>query len=88
MQIVLQCNYQLDCKFESCEIGYEVDVSNEFCFLLSHITGAWLQNINMPVFGRLATLSDALPASSKQCVDISLPLDCGISSGIASFASR
>ena len=57
----------------------EVNVSTEFCFLLSHITGAWLQNINMPVCDHLINFSD---------VDIGLPLGCGISSGIASFTSR
>ena len=33
-------------------------VSTKLCFLLSHITGARLQNINMPVCGCLVTLSD------------------------------
>ena len=37
----------------------KVDVLTKFCFLLSHITGARLQNINIPVFYRLVTLSDA-----------------------------
>ena len=37
----------------------KVDVSSEFCFLLSHITGARLQNINMPIFDRIVNLSDA-----------------------------
>ena len=35
------------------------DVLTELCLLLSHITGAQLQNSNMPVFDCLITLSDA-----------------------------
>ena len=66
----------------------KVDVSAELCFLLSHITVTWLQNINMPVCYQLVTLSDAWSTSSKQCVDIVFPLGCGISSRIASFASQ
>ena len=37
----------------------EIDVSTELCFLLSHITGARLQNINVPGCDRLVTFSDA-----------------------------
>ena len=64
------------------------DVSTEICFLLNHRTGSRLHNINMFVWDRIVTLSNKLSESSKQYVDISLPLGCGISYGIASFSSR
>ena len=60
-------------------------VSIKLYFLLRHITGARLQKINMPVCDRLVTFSYAWSASSKNCVDVGLPLGCGISSGISSF---
>ena len=37
----------------------KVNVLTEFCFLLSHITGALLQNINMHVFDYLVNVSEA-----------------------------
>ena len=37
----------------------KVDVSVEFCFLLSHKTGAQLQNTNVPLFDFLVSCSDA-----------------------------
>ena len=37
------------------DLDPKVDISTELCFLLSHITGAWLQKINMPVYDDLVT---------------------------------
>ena len=40
-------------------LDMKFDILTELFFLLSHITGDWLQNINIPVCYRLVTLSDA-----------------------------
>ena len=46
-------------RLSAANLDPKVNVSTEFCFLLIHITSAWLQNINMPVCDHLVTLSDA-----------------------------
>ena len=43
----------------------KVNILTKFCFLLSHITGSWLQNINMTVCDCLVTFYDARSSSSN-----------------------
>ena len=49
----------LTASLSTVNLNTKVDVSTELCFLLRHITGARLQNINIPVCDRLVTLYDA-----------------------------
>ena len=57
----LYCNaiYNSTASLSAVNSDAKVNVSNEFCFLPSHITGAWLHNTNMTVCDCLVNLSDA-----------------------------
>ena len=66
----------------------KVDDSTEFYLFLNQSIAARLQNISIPVYEQLVTLSVAWLASMKQCVVMILLLGFGISSVNASLEPR
>jgi hypothetical protein len=73
--------------FNAVDSDPNVEASTKFWRLLCQMIGALLQNNNIPVCDLLFSVSPAWFASTKQCVDMTLPLGFGMLVGIDSLAS-
>lgn len=86
MQLISQCFNQFHCNLHCYKLAAKSRCLHCICCFLYHWIGALFTNNNIPLCAWLVMqFPAAWLASTKQCIDTTLPCGLGVSPGIGSF---